>query len=85
MKAAASGYKKTNEFENIHIPLSLISLKSTQSKELRSARHPNTDLSSNVHILPWRDWMRARSELAMHLFPSQYKRTATRPLVRPGK
>lgn len=66
--------------------LSLNSPKSIKSREqVNLTANPNTDLSSNVHVLPWRDWMRARSELAMHLFPSQYKRTATRPLVRPGK
>lgn len=44
-----------------------------------------TDLSSRVHVLPRRDWISVLNEFAMHRFPSQYKRTATKPLVRPGK
>lgn len=44
-----------------------------------------TDLSSNVHVFPRLDCIRVLREFAMHRFPSQYKRTATNPLVRPGK
>lgn len=44
-----------------------------------------TDLSSNVHVFPRLDCIRVLREFAMHRFPSQYKRTATNPRVRPGK